>query len=124
MACPVFGQRLCFVAPVHDRSLQGRSALHSARSRRLVVTLLAAIALIAASVVYSRHDLGNRLHEQGHCDLCSHFSGASGSRDQPVVASKPVLVVHLAALPSGLILPTRRKAGVHLPRGPPHSLIC
>lgn len=96
--------------------------MSKAHSRRSLVALLAAVALIAVSGLYAQHDLGDRTHEQGHCDLCSHLSGTAGSPSHAVVPGKPVLVVHRVPLASTIVLPTRRKAGTHLPRGPPHSL--
>jgi hypothetical protein len=97
----------------------GLPALNRARSR-FVVALVAAISLIAVSVVYSRHVV-TALHEQGDCDLCGHFAASAGSPAHPVVPGKPVLVVHVSPVPQGLVLPARRKAGIYLPRGPPHS---
>jgi hypothetical protein len=92
--------------------------LNRARSR-YVVALIAAIALIAVSVGYSRH-MAIALHEDGHCDLCGHFAATAGSPAHAVVPGKPVLVVHVSPVPGDLILPARRKGGIHLPRGPPH----
>jgi hypothetical protein len=100
----------------------GHQALSKAHSRRYVTALIAAIALIAVSALHSRHDLGNRLHEQqGHCDLCLHLSGTAGSPACPALLGKPVLVVRVVLTPEEILVHSRRKAGIYLPRGPPHS---
>lgn len=89
------------------------------RHRNLLIALVAAIMLIGALGVYSAHGYGDRDHDNGHCDLCVHFSGTAGSPAHAVVVGKPVLVVRLPVEPPGIILPRRRKSGAHLPRGPP-----
>jgi len=90
------------------------------RSRRnLLIALIAAIMLIGAMGVYSAHGYSASDHDNGHCDLCVHFSGTAGSPGHAVVLSKPVLVVRLPAAPPSVILPQRRATGAQLPRGPP-----
>jgi hypothetical protein len=96
--------------------------LSKAHTRRFLLALITAVALITATAAYSRHDLGEPQHQQGHCDICSHLSGAAGSPAHVAVPGKPVL--GLGTLPAGnnIILPSRPGAGLPLPRGPPHSL--
>jgi hypothetical protein len=89
------------------------------RRRNLLIALVAAIMLVGATGVYSAHGYGDRGHDNGHCDLCVHFSGTAGSPGHAVVVGKPVLVVRLPVEPPSVILPHRREAGTHLPRGPP-----
>jgi hypothetical protein len=83
------------------------------------VALVAAVALIACSAVYSSHALGERGHEHVHCDLCVHFSGSAGSPAQAKVVSKAVLVVRAVVSAPLLLLLARSPLGAHLPRGPP-----
>ena len=92
----------------------------SIRSRRnRLVAVVAAIALIAAASVYTSHGFGERVHDNVHCILCAHFNGTGGSPSAAVVVGKPVLVVRLPVAQPQNILPARRKASTHLPRGPP-----
>lgn len=83
--------------------------------------LVAAITLIAASVAYSRHELGNPLHDQAHCDLCLLFAGAAGAPTHGVIPGRPVLAIRVAPATAAVMPMIRRKAGIYLPRGPPHS---
>ena len=87
------------------------------RSRLLAI--VAAVALIGCTAVFSAHGLGERSHENSHCDLCLHFSGSAGSLSQPKIVGKPVLVTRAAPPPTEIIQPTRSPVGAHLPRGPP-----
>jgi hypothetical protein len=101
--------------------LPGLSGLSKTHTCRLLLVLLTAIALIAAAAQYSRHDLGEPQHSQGHCDLCSHLGCTAGSPAHASVPGKPVL--GLGSLQAGhhFILSSRPSAGTSLPRGPPHS---
>jgi hypothetical protein len=89
--------------------------------RNRLVAIVAAIALIAMSAVYSAHGYGDLLRRQHtHCDLCVHFSGTAGAPVQATVVGKPVLVVRLAPERSDAVLPSRRRVSTSLlPRGPP-----
>jgi hypothetical protein len=99
----------------------GSHALRTRSRRNLLIALVAAIMLIGATGVYSAHGFGDRDHDNGHCDLCVHFSGTAGSPGHAVVVGKPVLVVRIPLTPPTLILSHRRESGAHLPRGPPSS---
>jgi hypothetical protein len=83
------------------------------------IALVAAIMLIGALCVYSAHGIGDRDHDNGHCDLCVHFSGTAGSPAQAAVVGKPVLVVRVPHAGVEIVLPHRRTVGTHLPRAPP-----
>lgn len=96
--------------------------MSKALTRRFLLTLVVAIALIATSAMCSRHDLGNPLHDQGHCDLCSHLASTAGSPARVTIAGKPVLVVYAVPVAIERPVPTRAKVHRYLPRGPPHSL--
>jgi hypothetical protein len=93
--------------------------LSRSQRRNQLVAVLATLALIVCTAVYSAHGLGERAHEHEHCDLCVHFSGSAGAPAQVKVVGKPVLVCRLAAIPAGFVLLTRPPSGLHLPRGPP-----
>ena len=90
--------------------------------RNRLVAFVAAIVLIVSAASFSAHGFGDRTHENGHCDLCLHFSGTSGSSAQATVVGKPVLVVRVPLPITETIRSARRKAGTHLPRAPPTSL--
>jgi hypothetical protein len=105
------------------RRITGRSRILSKHFRRnRLVAFVAAIVLIVAAAGYSAHGFGDRTHENGHCDLCLHFSGTAGSPAQAVVVGKPVLVVRMPQSPTETIRSARRKVGTQLPRAPPTSL--
>ncbi|HVW67678.1 MAG TPA: hypothetical protein VHB68_01830 [Steroidobacteraceae bacterium] len=91
------------------------------RHNRLVA-FIAALTLIVALCAYSSHGYGERGHDNGHCDLCVHFSGAAGSPAQVTVVGKPILVVRAPVTRPELIRSERRHVGNHLPRGPPDSV--
>jgi hypothetical protein len=94
-------------------------------SRRLfrirLVAFVAAITLIVALGAFSAHGFGDRAHENGHCDLCVHFSGTAGSPAQATVVGKPVLVVRAPLEHPEIIRSARRRVGTQLPRAPPDS---
>jgi hypothetical protein len=90
------------------------------RHNRLVA-LLAALTLTVALCVYSAHGLADRGHENGHCDLCVHFSGTAGSPAQATVVGKPILAVRTPIERPGIIRSARRRVGTQLPRAPPDS---
>jgi hypothetical protein len=90
--------------------------------RNRLVALLAAVALIVALGAYSVHGFLDRVHDNGHCDLCVHFSGTAGSAAHASVVGKPVLVVRAPLERAGIIPSARRRVGTHLPRAPPVAL--
>jgi len=83
------------------------------------IALIAAITLIAATAMFAAHGFADRDHDNGHCDLCVHFSGTAGSPAHAAVVGKPVLEVRLAALPPTVILPRQYVSRANLARGPP-----
>ncbi len=83
------------------------------------IALVAAITLIAATAMFAAHGFADRDHDNGHCDLCVHFSGTAGSPAHATVIGKPVLEVRLAPLPPTVILPRQLVSRANLPRGPP-----
>ena len=87
-----------------------------------LVAFIAAITLIVALGAYAAHGFGERGHENGHCDLCVHFSGTAGSPAHATVVGKPVLVVRAPLESPEVIRSARRRVGTQLPRAPPaHS---
>jgi hypothetical protein len=88
------------------------------RHNRLVA-LVAAVTLILALGAYSAHGFLDRVHENGHCDLCVHFSGTAGSPAHASVLGKPVLVVRAPLERAGITPSFRRRVGTQLPRAPP-----
>jgi len=54
-----------------------------------LVAFVAAITLIVALGAYSAHGYGEREHDNGHCDLCVHFSGTAGSPAHATVVGSP-----------------------------------
>jgi hypothetical protein len=96
----------------------------STRLRRIrLVAFIAAFTLIVALGAYSAHGLAGRGHDNGHCDLCVHFSGTAGSPAHASVVCKPVLVVRAPLERPEIIRSARRRVGAQLPRGPPDSLL-
>jgi hypothetical protein len=94
----------------------------SARLRHTrLVAFLAAFTLIVGLCVYSAHGLAERGHDNGHCDLCVHFSGTAGSPAQATVVGKPVLVVRTPSERPEIVRSARRRVGTQLPRAPPGS---
>jgi len=87
--------------------------------RKRLVAFIAAFTLIVALGAYSAHGFGDRVHENGHCDLCVHFSGAAGSPAQAAVVGKPVLTVRVPVEPPHVVRAARRRVPTQLPRGPP-----
>jgi len=87
--------------------------------RPRLIALLASCALIACTLLFAVHGLGDRAHEHEHCDLCVHLSGSAGSPAQAQAPGKPVLVVRLPQAPAPLLIASRSPTGPHLPRGPP-----
>jgi hypothetical protein len=87
--------------------------------RNRLVALIAAITLIVGLAAYSAHGYADRPHENGHCDLCVHFSGTAGSPAHATVVGKPVLVVRASLERPGIIRCARRRVGTQLPRAPP-----
>jgi len=90
--------------------------------RNRLVALVAAVTLIVALGAYSAHGFLDRVHENGHCDLCVHFSGTAGAPAHASVVGKPVLVVRAPLERPGIIPSARRRVGTHLPRAPPVAL--
>jgi hypothetical protein len=84
-----------------------------------LVAFIAAITLIVALGAYSAHGFSERGHENGHCDLCVHFSGTAGSAAHATVVGKPVLVVRAPLESPEVIRSARRRVGTQLPRAPP-----
>jgi hypothetical protein len=84
-----------------------------------LVAFFAAITLIVALGAYGAHGYAERGHENGHCDLCLHFSGTAGSPAHATIIGKPVLTVRVPLAPPEIILQARRRVGPQLPRGPP-----
>jgi hypothetical protein len=90
--------------------------------RNRLVALIAAVTLIIGLYAYSAHGFGERVHENGHCDLCVHFSGTAGSPTQAFPVGKPVLVVRAPVERRTAVPIARRRVVSLLPRGPPDSL--
>jgi hypothetical protein len=102
------------------RHLTGSSPSLSTRRLRIrLVAFIAAITLIVALGAYSAHGFGESGHENGHCDLCVHFSGTAGSPATAAVVGKPVLVVRAPLEHPEVIRSARRRVGTQLPRAPP-----
>ena len=91
--------------------------------RNRLVAVVAAITLIVGLCAYSAHGFADRAHENGHCDLCVHFSGAAGSPAHAVVVGKPVLTVRAPVERREIIRAERRRIPTLLPRGPPDSSV-
>jgi hypothetical protein len=91
--------------------------------RNRLVAFIAALTLIVALGAYSAHGLADRGHDNGHCDLCVHFSGTAGSPAHASVVGKPVLVVRAPLERPESIRSARRRVGTQLPRAPPDSLL-
>ena len=109
--------------PPLDWPLPDHSTVLSTRLRRnRLVALVAAITLIVALGAYSAHGFLDRVHDNGHCDLCVHFSGTAGSPAHASVVGKPVLVVRAPLARPGIIRSARRRVGTQLPRAPPAAL--
>ncbi|MGH8208641.1 MAG: DUF2946 family protein [Steroidobacteraceae bacterium] len=90
--------------------------------RNRLVAFIAALTLVVAMGAYSAHGFGERGHDNGHCDLCVHFSGTAGSPAKATVVGKPVLAVRLPLLARpATIRSARRRVGAQLPRAPPDS---
>ena len=89
--------------------------------RNRLVAVIAAITLIVGLCAYSAHGFADRAHENGHCDLCVHFSGAAGSPVHAAVVGKPVLAVRAPVERADVIRAERRRIPTLLPRGPPDS---
>jgi hypothetical protein len=90
--------------------------------RNRLVAIIAAVTLIVAVGAYSAHGFLDRVHGNGHCDLCVHFSGTAGSPAHVSAVGKPVLVVRAPLEPPGIIRCARRRVGTQLPRAPPVAL--
>ena len=90
-------------------------------SRNRLVAFIAAITLVVGLYAYSAHGFGDRAHENGHCDLCVHFSGAAGSPAQATVVGKPILAVRVPLERPIVVRASRRLVRTQLPRGPPAS---
>jgi hypothetical protein len=86
-----------------------------------LVAFVAALTLIVALGAYSAHGFGDRGHDNGHCDLCVHFSGTAGSPAQATVVGKPVLAARVPPEHPEIIRSARRRVGTQLPRAPPDS---
>lgn len=91
--------------------------------RNRLVAFIAALTLIVALGAYSAHGFAERGHDNGHCDLCVHFSGTAGSPAHASVVGKPVLLVRAPPERPETVRFARRRAGTHLPRGPPDFLL-
>jgi hypothetical protein len=90
--------------------------------RNRLVALVAAVTLIVALGAYSAHGFLDRVHDNGHCDLCVHFSGTAGSPAAASIVGKPVLVVRAPLERPGFVPSLRRCVGTQLPRAPPVAL--
>ncbi|HEY0342991.1 MAG TPA: hypothetical protein VGC34_19470 [Steroidobacteraceae bacterium] len=94
-------------------------------SKRLIrlrlVAFIAAFTLIVALGAFSAHGFAERAHDNGHCDLCVHFSGTAGSPSQATAVGKPVLAVRAPLERPEIIRSARRRVGTQLPRAPPGS---
>lgn len=90
--------------------------------RNRLVALVAAITLIVALGAYSTHGFLDRVHENGHCDVCVHFSGTAGSPAHASPIGKAVLVVRAPLERAGIVPSFRRRVGAQLPRAPPVDL--
>ena len=84
-----------------------------------LVAFFATITLIVALSAYGAHGYAERGHDDGHCELCVHFSGTAGSSAQVTVIGKPVLTVRVPLERPGIIRSARRRVGTQLPRAPP-----
>jgi hypothetical protein len=91
--------------------------MHLRRNR--LVALIATLLLIAGLGAYSAHGASSRGHDNGHCDLCAHFSGSAGSPSPAAVVGKPILAVRIPQARPEPIRAERRRVATHLPRGPP-----
>jgi len=91
--------------------------------RNRLVAFIAALTLIIGLCAYSAHGFGDRVHENGHCDLCIHLSGSAGSPAQAFLVGKPVLVVQAPIERRTVVRYARRRVPSLLPRGPPDSLL-
>jgi hypothetical protein len=89
--------------------------------RNRLVAIIAAITLVIGLCAYSAHGFGDRAHDDGHCDLCVHFSGTAGAPAHAAVVGKPVLVVRTPIERPGIVCSARRRVGTQLPRAPPES---
>lgn len=89
--------------------------------RNRLVAFIAAITLIVGLCAFSAHGFGDRVHDNGHCDECVHFSGTAGSPSHATVVGKPVLVVRAPIERPEIIRCARRRVGTQLPRAPPAS---
>jgi hypothetical protein len=80
-----------------------------------------AAAMLCGSTAYLVHSDAERglSHRAGHCDLCSHFSGATGPSAAIQLIGKPVLIVRQPVMPSQTVRSFRRNVDSRLPRGPP-----
>ena len=95
----------------------------SARLLRIrLVAFFAAITLIVALSAYGAHGYAERGHDDGHCELCVHFSGTAGSPAHVTIVGKPVLTVRVPLERPEIILSARRRVGTQLPRAPPAGL--
>jgi hypothetical protein len=92
------------------------------RHNRLVA-LIAAFTLIIGLCAFSAHGFGDRVHENGHCDLCVHFGGTAGSPTHALPAGKPILAVRAPIERRMAVRCARRRVGTFLPRGPPDFLL-
>jgi hypothetical protein len=72
---------------------------------------------------YSAHGFADRVHENGHCDLCIHFSGTAGSSAHAAPVGKPVFIARVPIERRAVLRCARRRAGTFLPRGPPDFLL-
>jgi hypothetical protein len=89
--------------------------------RNRLVAIVAAITLVIGLCAYSAHGFADRVHTDGHCDLCVHFSGTAGAPAHAAVAGKPVLVARTPIERPGIVRSARRRVGTQLPRAPPES---
>lgn len=95
----------------------------SSTRRNRLVALVAAFTLVLGLWAYSAHGFADRVHENGHCDLCVHLSGTAGSPTHAFPVGKPVLVVRAPIERRMAPRCARRRVGTLLPRGPPESLL-
>lgn len=103
-------------------SPNGAFVLSMRLRRNRLVAFIAAITLIVGLGAYSAHGFLDRMHDNGHCDLCVHFGGTAGSPAHVSVVGKPVLVVRAPLERAGIIRSARRRVGTQLPRAPPAAL--
>jgi hypothetical protein len=85
------------------------------------IAAFAVVAMLCGSTAYLAHSDPEQgvPHKVGHCDLCSHFAGATGPSAAVQLIGKPVLAARQPIVPAQTIRPFLRNVDSRLPRGPP-----